>query len=130
MNLSKRKALMKTFVISQFNYCLNLLVRMFHSRKLNHRINGIYEWALKVTYRDHKSTFFQLLQKDISVIIHHGICKFLLLKFFLQKNDLSPEIMKDVFELKEPFYSVGSKRNYFVMKCEVEKLVDFNLLIF
>ena len=68
--------------------------------------------------------------KKISLTIQHGICKFLLLKFFLQKNDLSPEIMKDVFELKELFYSVSSKRNYFVMKCEVEELVDFNLLIF
>ena len=37
MNLSKRKGLMKTFVISQFNYCP--LVWMFHCRKLNHRIN-------------------------------------------------------------------------------------------
>ena len=30
------------------------------------------------------------------------------------KNDLSAEIMKDVFELKEPSYSLRSKGNYFV----------------
>ena len=40
---------MKTFVISQFYYCL--LVWMFHSRKLNHHINAIYERAPRVTYR-------------------------------------------------------------------------------
>ena len=45
MNLSKQKALMKTFVISQFKYCQ--LVWMFHSSKLNHRINSIHERALK-----------------------------------------------------------------------------------
>ena len=30
------------------------------------------------------------------------------------KNDLSPESMKEVFELKEPSYSLRSKGNYFV----------------
>ena len=40
-NLSKRKALMKTFVISQFNYWQ--LVWMFHIKNLNHRINSILE---------------------------------------------------------------------------------------
>ena len=40
MNLSKRKALIKTFVTFQLNYCQ--LVWMFHSRKLNHRINSIH----------------------------------------------------------------------------------------
>ena len=81
MNLSKRKALMKTFVISQFNYCP--LVWMFHSRKLNHRINSIHERALRVTYQDYQSTFLQLLQKDNSVTIHQR--KFLLYKCLRQK---------------------------------------------
>ena len=68
INLCKRKALMKTFVISQFNYCP--LVWMFHSRKLNHCINSIHERALRVTYQDFKFTFLQLLQKHNSVTIH------------------------------------------------------------
>ena len=67
MNLSKRKALLKTFVISQFNYFP--LVWVFHRRKLNHRINSIHERAVRVTYQDHKSTFLQLVQKDNSVTI-------------------------------------------------------------
>ena len=111
-NLSKRKALIKTFVISQFNYCP--LVLMFHSRKLNHRINSIHERQLRVTYQDYQSTFLQLLQKDNSVIIHQRNLQFLTTGIFKAKNDLSPEIMKEVFELKEPTYSLRSKRNYFV----------------
>ena len=58
MNLSERKAVMKTFITSQFNYCP--LVLMFHSRKRNHRINSIHERALRVTYQDYQSTFLQL----------------------------------------------------------------------
>ena len=66
---------------------------MFDSRKLNHRINSIHERALRVTYQEYKSAFLQLLQKDNSVII-------LATEIFKAKNDLSPEIMKGVFELK------------------------------
>ena len=66
---------------------------MFDSRKLNHRINSIHERALRVTYQEYKSAFLQLLQKDNSVII-------LVTEIFKAKNDLSPEIMKGVFELK------------------------------
>ena len=32
------------------------------------------------------------------------------------KNNLSPEILKEVFELKEPSYSLRSKENYFVCR--------------
>ena len=112
MNLSKRKALMKTFVISQFRYCP--LVWMFHRRKLNYRINSIHERALRVTYQDYQSTFLQLFQKDNSVTIHQRNLQFLATDTSKAKNDLSAEIMKDVFELKEPSYSLRSKGNYFV----------------
>ena len=91
MNLSKRKALMKTFVISQFNYCP--LVWMFHSRKLNHRINSMHERALRVTYQDYQSTFLQLLQKDNSVTIHQRNLQVGSTEIFKTKNDLSPEIL-------------------------------------
>ena len=112
MNRSKRKAVMKTFVISQFNYCL--LVWMLHSRKLNHCVNSIHERALSVTYQDYKPTFLELLQKDNSVTIHQRNLQVHATEIFKTKNDLSPKIMKEVFELKGLSYSSRSKGNYFV----------------
>ena len=67
MNLSKRKPLMKTFILFHFNYYS--LVWMFQ-RKLNHRINSLHQRALIVSYQDYKSTLLELLQKDNSVTIH------------------------------------------------------------
>ena len=87
MNLSKQKALMKTFVISQFNYFPSVWI--FHSRNLNNRINSIRERALRVTYQDHKSTFLQLLQKDDSVTIYQRNFQVLVTEIFRAKNDLS-----------------------------------------
>ena len=55
MNLAQRRLIMNAFIFSQFGYCP--LVWMFHSRKLNNRINNIHERALRIVYRDSKSAF-------------------------------------------------------------------------
>ena len=44
---------------------------MFHSRKLNERINHIHERALRIVYKDFNSSFQKLLIKDNSSNIHH-----------------------------------------------------------
>ena len=62
MDLSKCKFLMKSIVSSQFNYCP--LICMFLSRELNHRINRIHEWALRLVYQDNSLSFAELLEKD------------------------------------------------------------------
>ena len=49
LTIEKRKILINAFVESQFNYCR--LVWMFHSRKLNNKINKLQERSL----RDHLS---------------------------------------------------------------------------
>ena len=55
MNVNQRKVIMRAFIHSQFGYCP--LVWMFHSRKLNNRINKIHERSLRIVYNDHTSTF-------------------------------------------------------------------------
>ena len=69
MDINKRRMLMKAFVSSQFSYCP--LIWMFHSRKMEHRINSIYKRALKLVYQDSRDIIFQeLLAKDKSVNVH------------------------------------------------------------
>ena len=69
MDIQKRRIIMKSFVTSQFGYCP--LIWMFHSRRLNNKINSIHERALRITYQDHIITFQELLNKDNFVSIHH-----------------------------------------------------------
>ena len=68
IDLSKRKLLMKSFVISQFNYCP--IIWMYCQRESNNLINKIHERALRIAYGDYESTFDALLEKDGSVSIH------------------------------------------------------------
>ena len=41
MNIQKRRTIMNSFVTPQFSYCP--LIRMFHSRRLNNKINSIHD---------------------------------------------------------------------------------------
>ena len=59
---------MKSFIISQFNYCP--LIRMIHKRNLNKKINHIHERPLGGLYDDYSSNFEDRLNKDKSVTIH------------------------------------------------------------
>ena len=113
MNLFKRKVLMKTFAIPQFNYCVLVLVWMFYSRKPNLFISSIHERALSVTHQDYKSTF-ELLQKDNSETIHQRNLQVLATEIFMAKNAPPPKIMKEIFELKERSSSLLSQGNFFV----------------
>ena len=68
MNIIKKHSIMNAFILSQFSYCP--LTWMFHSRKLNHRINEIHERALRIVYNDHQCTFKELFERYNSFTIH------------------------------------------------------------
>ena len=110
MDLPKRKVLMKAFITSQFSYCL--LNWRLHTRTLNNCINNIYERAHSLTYKDNQSSFKQFLEKDHSVTVHYKNLQFLVTEIFKIKSDLVPDIMKDVFDLKEPPYNLRSESNH------------------
>ena len=105
---------MKAFITSQFRYCP--LIWMLYSRTLKNRINNIHERALRLTYKDDKSSFKQLLEKDHSVTVHQKNLQVLVTEIFKVKNNLAPDIMKDVFELKEPPYNLRSESNHFTRR--------------
>ena len=126
MGLPKRKVLMEAFITFQFSYCP--LIWMFHSRTLNNRINNIHERALRLTYKNNQSSFKELLEKDHSVTVHHKNLQALVTETFKVKNDLAPDIMKDVFELKEPLYNLRSESNHFTRRNV--KTTYYGLLIF
>ena len=85
----------KTFILnssitSHFSYCP--IVWIFHSRKLNERINHIHETALRIVYKDFNSSFEELLIEDNFLNIHHRNLQKLMTEIFKVKNGLSPEL--------------------------------------
>ena len=69
-----------------------------------------------MTYKDNKSSFKQLLEKDHSVTVHQKNLQVLVTEIFNVKNNLAPNIMNDVFELKESPYNLRSESNHFTRR--------------
>ena len=97
MSLKQTKTVMKTFILSHFGYCP--LVWMFHSRKLNNRIDRIHKRALRIVYKDNTSSFKELLAKDESYSIHERNIQTLAIELYKVAYGLSPKIMNLVFPL-------------------------------
>ena len=68
MNFQQRRILLKTFIESQFGYCP--LIWMFHSRRVNNKINHLHERSLRVVYKDNYSYHVDLFAKDNSFTIY------------------------------------------------------------
>ena len=97
LKFKQRKLLLNAFITAQFSYAP--AVWMFHSRKLNNRINHIHERALRLVYKDYTSSFDELLLRDNSFRIHHRSLQKLAIEIFKVKLGLAPKIMKNVFPI-------------------------------
>ena len=95
---SQNKLIMKFILIFQFCDCP--LIWVNHIRTSNNRINSLHESTLRIVYKDFKSLFHQLLEKDNSITIRQHDLKTLAIELLKVHNNITPEIMKDVFEIK------------------------------
>jgi hypothetical protein len=99
MSFNQRKLILSAFITSNFSYCP--LVWMFHSRKLNKRINRIHERALRIIYRDYESPFEILLLNSGALTIHQKNLHCLVTEIFKVKLNIAPISMNDVFKFLE-----------------------------
>ena len=99
MDISKKRSIVNAFILSQFSYCP--LIRMFHSRKFNHRTNKIHERTLRIVYDDHQCTFEELLGRDSSFTIHERNLQKLAIEMFKVNNGLSVQLVSENFHFAE-----------------------------
>ena len=82
---------------------------MCYSRSLNNKINRMQERALRIVYRDYKSSFKELLQKDKSITIHQRNLQYLAIEIYKVRMGISPKIMNEIFRFsKNSVYSLRS----------------------
>ena len=94
---------MKTFIESQFGY--SPLIRMFHGRIVNKKINQLHERALRIVYKD-ISSFEDLLKRDKSVTIHHSNIQSLAIELFKVKQNLSNSMLSNIFPTRSIGYNL------------------------
>ena len=111
MDLNKRKLAVNAFFSSQFNYCP--LIWMCHNRTYNNKITRLHERCLRLIYNDKHLSFEELLEKDNSVSIRHKNLHVLATEMFKVKLKSTPEIIQDVFSLKEQgHYNLRNQTNF------------------
>ena len=86
---------------------------MFHSRKLNQKINKILERALRITYKDTESNFSELLQKDNAVTIHIKNLQILMTEMYKTRNGLNRSFMQEIFCDNTPYYNLRNSNEFF-----------------
>ena len=94
-HFEKRKILLKAFVESQFGYFL--LTWMFHSRRVNSKINYIHHECIVCKIMS-CHLFEELLSLDKLLKIHHRNIESLAVELFKIKNTLLITIMNDIFQ--------------------------------
>ena len=99
MSHSKLRLLLKSFIESQFNYCP--LIWMFHSRKINNKLNKLHERALRAVYKNKTLSFSELLEKDKSSTFHERNLRKLAIEMYKVKNKLCPRPFQDLFSRKD-----------------------------
>ena len=95
LNNHKRRILMKSSIISQFDYCP--IIWMYCQRKCNDLINRIHERTLRIAYNDYVSDFKSLLEKDNSMTVHLHNIQALTLEIYKTLNNLNPTLMNEIF---------------------------------
>ena len=89
----KKKLLLNSFIKSKFNYCP--LTWMFCSRVQNSKINSIHERSLRITYKDYKNSYSDILYLHGEKSIHQYNIQYLMIEVYKFLNGLSPPLMEN-----------------------------------
>ena len=109
MNMQKRRMIMKSFVMSQFGHCP--LIWMFHSRRLNNKINSLWK-----TFKDHLSRSYIFISRTVKERHLLFNTSFKLERFateiFKINRDLSPDILRKIFAPKLSSFNLRRNNTY------------------
>ena len=115
LTFEKRRVIFKAFFESQFKYCP--LVWMFHCRRLNSRVNGLHERALRIVYNDYNLSFQELLEKDGSVTVHNTNLQRLAIELFKLVNQIPHSCLSDLLILNKNRVHRLRSQNEFKIQC-------------
>ena len=79
---------------------------MFTFKGLNKKINRIHEKSLRLVLNDHQSTLDEMLDTLNEKTIHQQCIDRLLTEVYKFLNGYSPDIMNDVFHLRQNTYNL------------------------
>ena len=118
---------MNLFFTVGFYYCP--LVWMFHSRKMNNKINHLQERCLRKVCSDKTSSFAKLLETDRSVPIHIRNLQILAARLSKESKDLAPTIFSEIFSKRSVQYNLRHTSEFSVLNVKITFHCNTNFLL-
>ena len=112
ISYNTRKALAESFILSNFNYCP--LVWYFSTQKQLQMMEKIQERVLRFLHNDYKSDYSTLLKISESVSMEVKRMRYLFVEIYKTLSNLSPNYMKDIFQVQQSAYSSRRPHNILV----------------
>ena len=108
-----KKRIFSSFIKSQFTYCP--LIRMFCTKHSIGRINSILERSLRLIQQNYASEFEVLLENANEKPVHQKCIELLMTEVYKYLNGLSPDIMSDIFKIRE---NTCNLRNFHIFRSQ------------
>ena len=113
MKQNQKEILLPSFMISHFSYCP--LIWMFCSKKSTKKINAVHESSLLIILNNYESSYPLLLEEAHQITIHQRCINSLMIEVYKYLNGHSPDIMNDIFKLRQNMYNL---RNFHIFQTE------------
>ena len=97
---------------------------MFCTKHSIGRINSIHERCLRLIQQNYTSDFEVLLENSNEKPVHQKCIELLMTEVYKYLNDLSPDIMDDIFKLRENTYNL---RNFHIFESQNPRTKKFGL---
>ena len=104
MTTDQKKLIFSSSIKSQFTYCP--LIWMFCTKRSLRRINNIHKRRLRLIQQNYRSEFERLLENANEKSVHQKCIEFLLIEVYKYLNGLSPDIMNNIFKLRQNTYNL------------------------
>ena len=97
---------------------------MFCTKHSIGRINSIHERCLRLIQQNCTSDFEVLLENSNEKPVHQKCIELLMIEVYKYLNGLSPDIMSDIFKLRENTYNL---RNFHIFESQNPRTKKFGL---
>ena len=104
MTTDQKKLIFSSSIKSQFTYCP--LIWMFCTKRSLRRTNNIHKRRLRLIQQNCRSEFERLLENANEKSVHQKCIEFLLIEVYKYLNGLSPDIMNNIFKLRQNTYNL------------------------
>ena len=118
----KQKKIYKSITKFQFSYCP--LVWIFCSRQSNNLLNKIYKWSLRISYKDQRTSYQDLLETFYELTIHQRNLQVLMTEIYEIVNGVALPIMSSLFGFRSNKYNI---RNFQVLSTDFRKRVNYGI---